>query len=422
MDRTRTTSTGDVSDAVAYLRSPAAIRARCENLLARALDGGLAHFAVDLGRVPAVAERVVAVTRAAYPDLAIPYHSRWNHFRAGGVDRVAALEAELAGLDAAGRARTLVHLVVPSVLHDAGAGDRWRYREPDTGLVLARSEGLAVASYHMFRAGAFSGRRDRPLAADAGGLERITDADVARAFQVGPDNPLVGVAGRAGLLRALGAALRGAPALFTPSTPGGAPRVGDVVDVLRAGARGGPVPAAAVLDAVLVGLGPIWPGRVALGGVNLGDVWPHPAAGGDGPSAGLVPFHKLSQWLTYSLLEPLEAAGLAITGVDELTGLPEYRNGGLLIDLGVLAPRHAGVTARAHRPGDEIVVEWRALTVALLDRVADGVRAVLGLDRAALPLAKVLEGGTWSTGRAVARELRPGGVPPLEIDSDGTVF
>jgi hypothetical protein len=68
------------------------------------------------------------------------------------------------------------------------------------------------------------------------------------------------------------------------------------------------------------------------------------------------------------------------------------------------------------------VVEWRALTVALLDRLADALRQKLKLDAVALPLAKVLEGGTWAAGRAIARERRPDGAPPLKIVSDGTVF
>jgi hypothetical protein len=172
---------------------------------------------------------------------------------------------------------------------------------------------------------------------------------------------------------------------------------------------------------VLAGLGSIWPGRLTLAGVNLGDVWPHPAAGGTGATAGLVPLHKLSQWLTYSLIEPLTGAGLHVTGVERLTGLAEYRNGGLFLDLGVLAPRHHVVMRETHRPGAEIVVEWRALTVALLDRLAPLVRARLGAGAAALPLASILEGGTWMAGRRLADERRQG-APPIRIDSDGTVM
>src|SRR5882672_4728467 len=146
----------DVAAAIAYLRSPLAIRARCEAVFSAGIAGQLAHFAVDLDALPAVVDKVVAVTRAAYPDLRIPVHGRINHFRAGGIDRVAALDARLAALSTDDRARTWIDLIVVSVLLDAGAGDVWSYREPGTGAVIARSEGLAVASLQAFEAGVFS--------------------------------------------------------------------------------------------------------------------------------------------------------------------------------------------------------------------------------------------------------------------------
>jgi hypothetical protein len=68
------------------------------------------------------------------------------------------------------------------------------------------------------------------------------------------------------------------------------------------------------------------------------------------------------------------------------------------------------------------IVEWRALTVIGLDRLADAVRGELGVSAEAFPLARVLEGGTWSAGRRIAAQRRPGGGPPLNIVSDGTVF
>jgi hypothetical protein len=423
----------DVAAAIAYLRSPLAIRARCETIFEAGLAGSLHHFAIDLGALPAVVARVVEVTRAAYPDLQIPVHGRINHFRAGGVDRVAALDARLAevgpGGDRDARARAWIDLIVVSVLLDAGAGDAWRYVEPGTGCALARSEGLAVASLRAFEAGAFSSDPARPLCADAAGLAAIDPARLAAAFQVGADNPLVGFAGRVDLLRALGAAIAASPHVFPGGRPGGlldhldAHPTGELSAGIDArNAETGEIDAAALLRALLDGLAPIWPGRIELGGVNLGDVWRHPAAGGTGPSAGLVPFHKLSQWLAYSLFEPLERTGRRIAQPGALTGLPEYRNGGLLIDLGVLVPRRDDIRTAVHAPGDEVIVEWRALTVALLDRVAEAVRERLGKTPAELPLARVLEGGTWAAGRAVARELRPGGGPPLQIRSDGTVF
>jgi hypothetical protein len=76
----------------------------------------------------------------------------------------------------------------------------------------------------------------------------------------------------------------------------------------------------------------------------------------------------------------------------------------------------------AHDVSSTLVVEWRALTVALLDRLAEIVRHRLGRDARQLPLPKILQGGTWAAGRTIARRLRADGSPPLQVISDGTVF
>lgn len=403
---------GDAGPAIAWLRTPEAIRERCGHIFAAAEQDRLRHFAYRPERLAGLAQFVATVIRAAYPTLDIPYHARWRHFAVGGRDRWQALAARLGSASRAEIGRIRFDLAVTSVLLDAGAGPTWRYREPVSGEVYQRSEGLAVASFDLFAAGAFSSAPDQPLCADAAGLERITVDRLAAGFQVTDQNPLVGLSGRAELLRRLGAALRASPDLFGTSPP----RIGGLFDALAAR---GPVAAPEILAALLRGFATIWPGRIELGGVNLGDVWRHPAAGGTGPTAGLVPFHKLSQWLAYSLVEPLEDAGVAVTDIERLTGLPEYRNGGLFIDGGVLVPKHDAVLTGRHAVDSEIVVEWRALTVALLDRIAPLIGRELGRD---LPLAKVLEGGTWAAGRRLAAERRPGGTPPIAVDSDGTVF
>ena len=111
-----------------------------------------------------------------------------------------------------------------------------------------------------------------------------------------------------------------------------------------------------------------------------------------------------------------------MTDIDGLTGLAEYRNGGLFVDAGVLALRNPDEALQAHEVGATLVVEWRALTVALLDRLAGIVRQRLGLDEVSFPLARMLEGGTWAAGRRIARDRRADGAPPLRVASDGTVF
>lgn len=391
--------------AVAELRTTAAIRARARVLADRARAGESPWFLVRDGRLPAAADAVAELTAQRFPDLRIPFHSRWRHFEAAGVDRTAAVRARLPG-SGAELARPLIDLAVVSVLLDAGSGPDWRYREADTGQTLARSEGLGVASWHAFTAGLFSSDPTQPLQADADGLIALDADRLARAFQVSPTNPLIGFDGRVALLRRLGAALQEAPQVFGP-----AGRPGGLYDTL---VSSGPVSAHEILSLLLATLSGIWLSDNMIDGQPVGDCWPHPVV-------GWMPFHKLSQWLTYSLLEPFQWAGTDVEGLDALTGLPEYRNGGLFLDTGVLALREPGWAAHPRSVSDELVVEWRALTVALIDELAPLVRDRLGVDDTRMPLACILEGGTWAAGRQLAGRLRDG-LPPLSITSDGTVF
>lgn len=411
-------SSDDIGD-VSRLLTTQAVRERCDEILVHAERGELAHFEVDDGALPATADYVIDTIRGSYPDLVIPFHSRWRHFCVGAVPRWERLQETLTGIDPLELARRCFELAITSVLLDAGAGDAWSYREPGTGLTLTRSEGLAVASLRWFETGALSSASGNKLQADAAGLAAVSPGALCDAFQVCDTNPLVGVEGRVTLLHGLGKAVGAAPHIFgTMDTP----RLGHLCDYLLGRAVEGTIPAPLIFSAVLEALGPIWPRRTVLRGVNLGDCWSHEAIRRDDLTNGLVPFHKLSQWLTYSLIEPLKGLGIVVTEVDALTGLAEYRNGGLFIDLGVLRPRDPRARVKAHAPGSEIVVEWRALTVALLDRLAPLVRQGLDLTVEELPLAKMLEGGTWSAGRRIAKTLRPTGSPPLSTISDGTVF
>jgi hypothetical protein len=417
-------STSSNQIAIAYLRSPQAIRERCQQLFDLAITNNKSkYFRCHWERLDATVDYVFQITKNNYPDFNIPFHSRWRHFEVGGVSRLARLDTLLAGYSALEKAQAKFDLAIISVLLDAGAGAEWCYREPDTDQIYQRSEGLAVASFHWFCQGGVSSNPQNPLQADAIALQRLTQIDLEKGFQVTSNNPLVGIAGRTKLLQHLGQALEHNPHLFGSSNP----RPGHLVNYLLKQAVNSQLPAQTVLEAVLQGLSEIWSGRIMVAGVNLGDVWQHSslpplAALPQPPLSHLIPFHKLSQWLTYSLLEPLQELGLEIVGLDALTGLPEYRNGGLCLDLGLLQVQDPLILQQAHLPASEVIVEWRALTVILLDRIAGEMRDKLGMDAAQLPLVKVLQGGTWAAGRAIAAELRPGGVPPIQIESDGTVF
>jgi Protein of unknown function (DUF1688) len=387
-----------MSAALQSLLSAAAVRERAHEMLDLALDGKVDGWKVDLDRLPATADLVAAVTRERFPTLDIPFHARWRHFVAGP-------PALPYGNHPVERAYAAIELVILSVLLDAGAGPSWRYTDPVSDQTFSRSEGLAVASQRLVETGRL------------GDLIRLETETLARGFQVSADNPLLGLDGRAALLRRLGNQMEARPDLF----PGGF--LGALYDTLvsRAG-RGDRLPASAILELLLEALGPIWADRLMIDGVHLGDCWRHPALRRDDATDGLVPLHKLSQWLAYSLIEPLQDAGIDVVEIDGLTGLAEYRNGGLFVDMGILRLADPADATRSHQVSDPLIVAWRAMTVALLDRMAPLVRERLGVSAAEFTLARMLEGGSWVAGRRIAAERRADGGPPFTIISDGTVF
>ncbi len=416
---TTTESSSESRDAKTLL-SAHAVRDAAQRLLSVALAERLEHWSVHLDRMPAAADFVAGVIRDRYPSLKVPVHSRWRHFVPGGRDLWAEVAGDARWNHPAVKARAAFDLVIVSVLLDAGAGPAWAFRDDGhTGQVVARSEGLAVASLRWFASGALSDHAAEPYRVDAAALRRVDVPSLARAFQVSESNPLAGLTGRAALLNRLGAAVEQRPDLFAS---GDSPRPGGLFDALRALAVDGRLRAATILETLLEALGPIWENRPTLSGVPLGDCWPHAALRGPRAADGYVPLHKLSQWLSYSLIEPLEEAGIAVADLHELTGLAEYRNGGLFVDMGVLAPREPAALSTVHRVADPFVVGWRSLTVALLDRLVSMVGTRLDLEPDRFPLARLLEGGTWAAGRIVARARRADGGPPFNVLSDGTVF
>ena len=467
---TTASPSASVPPEVAYLRTLPAVRERCSKIFAAAsASRGLQYFSYDQTKEDDVADYCIKIIQRDYGTnyAAIPPHGRWRHFDVGGLPRITTLLSEWAGVHASSpsatgkpkvepmeAARRLVDLFMVSVLLDAGAGTKWKYEERKTGLSYGRSEGLAVASLDMFTAGRFcaedagSGEGTRHQV-NAAGLKNLSADTLAIDMQVHPtSNPMTGLEGRAELLSKLGEALCSDTFGFFCGTDGSiaadARRPGFLVDYLAShpstqtvdGVTQVSVPV--LWEVLMYGLAPIWPSsRTQLCGIAMGDVWPNATLAqlANSPlsdAASLVPFHKLSQWLCYSLIEAMaQTLNWRFIDAHHATGLPEYRNGGLFIDLGVLTPTPAlleASTASADQvptlPAEHpAIVEWRALTVILLDRIAHSIRTKLHLAPHQLSLAQVLEAATWKGGRQIAQEKRPHtGAPPLNVVSDGTVF
>ena len=405
---------GDIHD-IENIFSPLTIRKKAHEIFNLALSGNT-NFIVHMDKLDEVSKFVTSVTLENYPNLNIPFHSRWNHFNVGNFDRLTELKLALTRFTTNQRTKSKLDLVVLSVLLDAGAGIRWRYSEKNIGKEYTRSEGLAVASLRMFLSGLFSSEKENPYQVNAERLKSLTLEEFAQGLQVTEKNSLIGMEGRLKLLQNLGETLLKDSDIFGSENP----RIGNMLDYLQENCPTGNVTATQILRTIQQGLGSIWPGRASINQINLGDVWSYKALG-EGISS-LVPFHKLSQWLSYSLFEPLMEAGFTISHIDALTGLAEYRNGGLIIDTGLITLKNKDEFEKLHHPGAPLIVEWRALTIALLDEIGKKVTEMLGKKSSDFPLARVLEGGTWCAGRKIAAQLRKDGSPPLKIESDGTVF
>ena len=387
--------------------SPTAIR-DCATQIADLTRRGDGAFRLDESRLEMVAEHVVDSIHQKYPAIDIPLHSRWRHFEIEGTDSLQRFNNLTAECSTMELARTGFDLIVPSVLLDAGAGPSWRFRT-SSGALLSRSEGLAIASLEMFLSGSFSSDPSQPLRTDASALVELNLVDFAEGMQSSEDNSLIGLNNRLLLLQQLGRVIQRESKIF----PTG--RLSDLADHLI-NTSTTEVSATYILSTILRLLGPMWPQRIVVSGINLGDAWRYSPPNEN--SETVVPFHKLSQWLTYSIAETLLRSGKAVCDIEKLTGLAEYRNGGLFIDSGVLELRQE-FAKPSYSIENRTIIEWRALTVYLLDRIAERVSSLLGRE---LSLPRVLEGGTWHVGRELAYERSPTGESPLHINTDGTVF
>ncbi|KAK9370954.1 hypothetical protein V1509DRAFT_651164 [Lipomyces kononenkoae] len=420
-----------VSDPAKYLRTLRAVRERARLVMDKAKVNQLTNFDIDFTKFDDAVDFVASIIQRDFVQnySKIPPHGRWQHFDVGGVARIQQLVDRWSGVNDKEIAKRLVDLFLVSVLLDAGAGNKWRFTEPGNATgVYGRSEGLAVASLYMFMDGLLSSDPSNPYQVDSTALKAITVDNIAKSLQHSSENPLEGMEGRAELLQRLGYALENEVKYFGPDG-----RPGNMLEYLlenctRSADSKYIVSVATLWEVIMTGLNPIWPkGRTTLNGVSLGDAWPCLSMPQDGEEwETIVPFHKLSQWLCYSIIVPLEVYGnITFAGKELQTGLPEYRNGGLFVDTGVLTLKPEiygqGITNNSNlalemsevvpvfKTDDDVIVEWRALTVGLLDLLLPAVNKKIGVagSEDELTLAQLLEAGSWKGGREIAALRRP---------------
>ncbi|KAL4785976.1 hypothetical protein BJX76DRAFT_355569 [Aspergillus varians] len=417
-----------------------AVRAKAHRVFDLAQQNALNHFDYHPDRLDATVDYVIGIIQRDFGPNAyntIPPHGRWQHFETGSVPRIDELLKKWSerGYDDLEKVRGLIDLFFVSVLLDAGAGDKWRFTEPGTGNVYSRSEGIAVASLFMFLSGDFAGGSERLDLVTGAGLQSLDVEALSRGFQIGDENPLVGASARVEILQRLGGSLLANQDVF-----GSEGRPGGIVDYLTRNGSGD-LDYAELWSTLQTLLIPIWPSdRTRIAGKPVGDAWPltvlrkHEATSTESPeTATIAPFHKLTQWLAYSLKVPFERIlGTTWTNAHLGTGLPEYRNGGLFVDMGLLTLKpealkrglqNSGGSLPSFGAGDDEIVEWRAMTVALLDELHGRILESGKFGDVKLSLPQVLEAGSWKAGREIAAEKRPATrSSPILIEGDGTLF
>ncbi|KAL4962441.1 URC4/urg3 family protein [Aspergillus stella-maris] len=422
------------------------VRTKAHRVLELAKENKLNHFDYHEDKLDEAVEYVIGVIQRDFGPNAyhtIPPHGRWQHFEVGNVPRVSRLLETWSkrGYNTLEQTRGLIDLFFVSVLLDAGAGDFWRFTEPETGNVYTRSEGIAVASFYMFVNGEFSGGSERGDVVTGQGLKNFSVETLYRGFQIDDEkNPLVGAHARVEILQKLGVSLLENKEFFGATGRPGRP--GALVDYLTRNGRHKLDYAElwAVLQTLLI---PIWPSdRTKVDGVPVGDAWPlsvlskhGDAASEPSETATIQPFHKLTQWLAYSLKVPFERLlGTTWDNAHLGTGLPEYRNGGLFVDMGVLKLKPEALERGLKNSGtkdglpcfgagDDEIVEWRAMTVALLDVLHERILNNDKFGDVKLSLPQVLESGSWKAGREIAAEKRPNTKSsPILNSGDGTLF
>ncbi|ODV83796.1 hypothetical protein CANARDRAFT_9356 [[Candida] arabinofermentans NRRL YB-2248] len=441
-------------DKLTYLKSIKSVRETNACTKDLILQNKLTNFDVDLSKLDDVVDFVAETILSGYPTKesfqTIPVHGRYQHFEGNNRPRLTNLiENEFSELSDLEKCKKVVDLFIVSVLLDAGAGNQWAFEED--GLKIGRSEGIAVASFHMFINGQLSSdsENDKYVVNGEKLLSLSTD-EWTKAFQISESNPMAGLDGRIQLMRKLGSALTTNKEIF-----GEDGRPGNIVDFLikksTVTEEGYSVELEDLWMALMDGLSPVWPeeGRIKVYGKVIGDAWILQNKVNDSIKkfetedipewSRVVTFHKLTQWLTYSLFLPLQKfAGFKILNANYMTGLPEYRNGGLFVDLSLLSLKpeqlEKGLSFSkkvgfnpdipTFVPADDVIVEWRSCTICLLDYLLPLINKKLEVagTEYELALPQLIEAGSWSSGRRIAKKLRANGGPPIELFADGTVF
>ncbi|MEP3046708.1 MAG: DUF1688 family protein [Roseibium sp.] len=378
---------------------PDEIRDRANGYLEKAIAGKLTHMSVDLDKLPNALIRVLETTKVTYPDFQIPPYGVWRAFEVGGVDRWGAIANARDFASAEEMLTAAADLAILAALMNTTRPNGWSYIEPNTGAQVEGKQASALAAFNMFAAGSFSADLSDPFRVDAETLIRIPSDELAAGLQWDPFTGDDGIQNMQRHLKRFGEALALRSDLFGE---GQITRPGLLAKRLAEIGKG-TVDATAVLDQLLEALVPVWDGGAVLEEITLGDSFAHSA---DANRGEIMPFHLCAQEMVYSLVEPFAWAGCEVANLESLTSPSDLDHAALFTGTDVLQVRDGFENSDLGTNQDRMV-EIRAVTIGLMDKMADMLRTELDVASDQLPLTCVLEGGTSRAGAQILRENGP---------------
>jgi GTP cyclohydrolase II len=366
------------------LKNISKVRESCQEVYNYVKNNKSKYFKINEDKLESGSEYIANYTKNKYPNLNINYHSRLSH--------IENWENEILkwDCDITEKIKRMIDLTFISVFLDAGAGNKWTYIKD--GKKYNRSEGLAMAAFDMFNNGVFSSDSALPTRVNSHKLKNLSRDDLINGFQLTKKNYLIGLDGRLDLLKNFGKILDKNKKYFGKEIA----RPGNIIDHL--------------------GTNQIDFNELSNIIFNFSELTQDVHIHTD--LKMYIPYHKLLQWLLYSLIDLFMKFRINVINTETLTALPEYRNGGMIIDLGIIEIKDKTLFNKKHDINSDLIIEWRCLTVILIDIIKEKVNIILNSN---LHLGQLLESGTWKIGRELAKKNR-NGLSPFTILSNGTVM
>ncbi|WFE89280.1 DUF1688 family protein [Roseibium porphyridii] len=375
------------------LFQPQEVRRRAHAFLDMGIAGKLNHVGLDLTKLDDALGLVLETTKEIYPDFQIPPYGIWRAFETGGIDRWSAMASAREFESAQEMLLAAADLALLALFMKTRRPGNWVFEDPMTGSKVAGDDALALAAFHMFASGSFSGEMTDPYRVDAETLVRLDLNELTSGLQWDRDADQELLSAMQAHLKRFGEAMALRPDLFSE---GNVTRPG-VLALRLAGEADAGIDASKLLDNLLETFAPVWDGGAKAGDVGLGDSFDY-----TGKSAGsettTVPFHLCAQEMVYSLVEPFAWAGFEVTGLQDLTPPSDLAHAALFVQTGVLAISSENDEALPEETKTDRMVELRAVSAALADKLADRLRSELDVSADQVPLTCILEGGTRRAG------------------------